>query len=193
VLGDAPPADDLAPADADHAIAVCEELVDREPLAHLGARRRRRLDDHAVEGAAARTEPERHAVADEPAPGERAVAEVGRDRGDRRTAGAQHTVQQPELREARRAALMDEMAVRDLARERGPVHQQHVQSPARQHERRGRACAPGTDDDRVTHDGTPTQRALLVGRSRRDGLEQAAELLDRVVVQQASVADSRDS
>jgi hypothetical protein len=37
------------------------------------------------------------------------------------------------------------------------------------------------------------EEALLLGRSRRHGLEQAAELLHRVVVQQASVADSRHS
>jgi hypothetical protein len=36
-------------------------------------------------------------------------------------------------------------------------------------------------------------RALLLARSRRHGPEQAAELLHRLVVQEACVADSRHS
>src|SRR5690349_17638305 len=59
-------------------------------------------------------------------PDEREVAEVLHDRSDRRTIGLPDALEQAPSLQSRRPAAMDEMAVRDLARKRRSIHQQHA-------------------------------------------------------------------
>src|SRR5215831_17445694 len=84
-------------------IVVEGEVVDGECVPELRAGFDRGLDEYLVQGRAPWRNADWHAVHDQAASGQREVAEIHRDRGNRRTAGREHPVEQPPGSQSRRA------------------------------------------------------------------------------------------
>jgi hypothetical protein len=134
-------------ANAHDAIVLDQIVLHREARAKLGARLDRRFDEHPVEGASPRAVAEGDAVERQIPPAQADLVRVDRERGARGAAGGDDALEQAPLLQSARAMAMNEMAVRDFARKRGPVDQQHLETAASEkHGGRGARAARADDD-----------------------------------------------
>jgi hypothetical protein len=160
------PAAGFTAADAHHHALLEEVLVDGETLTKLGAALHRGVGEDLVERRATRPESPRHAVLDEVGGEHRIVIPVeDQPRDGRRPLG--DTVEQPPCAEPRRTVPVHEVSVRDVARKRRTIDQEHPGAlPGEQHRqwRPGAACA---NDDDVVHDLPPWLDRLATGATSR--------------------------
>ena len=126
-----------------------DEGVDREARPNLGAGRGGGLDEDGVDREPPRCVGpwRRRQAARRPGDGERPEVEaVGRHR---RTTGRNDRVRQAPALQGGHAGRVDEVRRDRVARERGPIDQQHAVAQVRQQHGGGCAGDAGTDDDDV--------------------------------------------
>jgi hypothetical protein len=142
-----------ARADAGHAVTVEHERVDGIPLAHLDARGGGRVDEELVEHAAPQRVRIGHRADRRRRAAQRERPDVEGEPAGRCRARGDHLRQEPPAFEVRRARLVDVVGRERVARELGPVDQQHAVALAGEQHRRRRAGAARADHDRVVHRG----------------------------------------
>jgi hypothetical protein len=104
-------------ANADHAVSLGEQVIERHALEERGTRLDGGVDQDLVEQRASGSVAPGDPIDLQVAGNEPEVTKVGGHGGGRRAAGRDDAVQQPAPRQPRRAIAVDEVTVRDLARE----------------------------------------------------------------------------
>ncbi len=141
----------VAAPDADHPAVVPEQLLDGEALAHLGARLgggvgEQRVDDGAADADGLAGAVDRCGLALE-----HDGPEVEAHGVEERRAGGPDAVEQAPPRQPGGAGGLDRVAGQDVARERGPVDDEHPAASAGEEHGGGGAGAAAPDDDGVVH------------------------------------------
>ena len=139
---------------ADDAVAVVDELVDRESLTDLGARGGGSVEQDLVEDTAARRVGDLGAVRGRrhAGQGERPDVECQPTRG-RNVRRGQLLEETPAV-QVRHPGLMDVVRRERVARKAGPVYDENPVAPAGEQHCGRRSRGAGADDDCVVHRGS---------------------------------------
>jgi hypothetical protein len=140
-----------APADAGHAVAVEDQLVEGEALAHLGAGVARGVDEELVEQRAARAVDRVGALELREAPAQDDGPWIEAHLRRRGRAGSEDAVEDPPAPQPRDAGHLDLVGGERVAREPGAVDGENLQAAAREVQCRRGAGDAGPDHDDVVH------------------------------------------
>jgi hypothetical protein len=124
---------------------------DGKSLAELNASLDRGVDEHVVERRTSRCIRRGDAIHNKVAAAQWKIAVIGEERRDWRGPRANHTIEEPPLPQPRGAVPMNEVALRDFARERRLVDEEHPVAPAPQQHRCRCSGASGANHDCVVH------------------------------------------